>query len=103
MKKIILLSFILSLILFTALIKNSTKNIEDEILTLKESLSDLKNELGDTKLEYEYLSSAEKLLEYQSMYFDQYLIQKDINLIELLQKTDKGIQLKNFNFTSNNE
>ena len=42
MKKMILLSFILSLILFTALIKNSTKNIEDEILTLKESLSDLK-------------------------------------------------------------
>ena len=91
------------LIVSTSFIKNSTKNIEDEILTLKESLSDLKNELGDTKLEYEYLSSAEKLLEYQSMYFDQDLIQKDINLIELLQKTDKGIQLKNFNFTSNNE
>ena len=103
MKKIILLSFILSLILFTALIKNSAKKIEDEILTVKESLSDLKNELGDTKLEYEYLSSAEKLLEYQSMYFEQDLIQKDINLIKLLQKTDKGIILKNLNFTSNNE
>ena len=103
MKKIILLSFILSLILFNALIKNSAKKIEDEILTVKESLSDLKNELGDTKLEYEYLSSAEKLLEYQSMYFEQDLIQKDINLIKLLQKTDKGIILKNLNFTSNNE
>ena len=82
MNKIILLSFILSLILFTAFIKNSTKNIEDEILTLKESLSDLKNELGDTKLEYEYLSSAEKLLEYQSLYFENELNKKNISEIK---------------------
>ena len=70
MKKIVVIIFIFSLIFSTAIIKNSTKKIEDEIFTVKESLIDLENELGDTRLEFEYLSSTEKLLEYQSLYFE---------------------------------
>ena len=62
MKKIIVITFIFSLIFLTAFIKNSSKKIEDEIFLVNESLRDLKKELSDTKLEFEYLSSTEKLL-----------------------------------------
>ena len=53
------------LILFTALIKNSTKRIDDEIFVNKENIRSLKKEFENIKLEYDYLSSAEKLLEFQ--------------------------------------
>ncbi len=97
MKKFSIISLILFLILFTALIKNSTKKIEDEIFTVKESLIGLKKELGNTKLEFNYLSSAEKLLEYQSMYFEEDLTKKNIKEIKKLIKKSKEIQIKDLN------
>ena len=103
MNKIFVITLILSLILLTAFIKNSTKKIEDDILVKRENLQDLKKELSDSKLEFHYLSSAQKLLEYQSLYFEQDLIQKDINQIKILEKTPQGIRLKKLKFTSINE
>mgnify|MGYP001330287147 FL=1 len=103
MNKIFIITFILSLILLTAFIKNSTKKIEDDILVKKENLQDLKKELSDSKLEFHYLSSAQKLLEYQSLYFEQDLIKKDINQIKILEKTLQGIKLKKLKFSSINE
>ena len=103
MKKFSIISLILFLILFTAIIKNSTKKIEDEILIVDENLRDLKKELGDSKLEFDYLSSAEKLLKFQSMYFEQELIQQDINLIKKLQITLNGIEVKDFTISSSDE
>ena len=103
MNKIFIITFILSLILLTAFIKNSTKRIEDDVLVKKENLRDLKKELSDSKLEFHYLSSAQKLLEYQSLYFEQDLIQKDINQIKILEKTLQGIKLKKLKFSSINE
>ena len=103
MKKFSIISLILFLILFTALIKNSTKKIEDKIFTVKESLIGLKNELGDTKLEFNYLSSAEKLLDYQSMYFEEELTQKDIKEIQILIKKSEDIEIKDLNLANNND
>ena len=103
MKKVFIIFFILILIFFTSFIKNSTKKIEDEILIVDENLRDLKKELGDSKLEFDYLSSAEKLLKFQSMYFEQELIQQDINLIKKLQITLNGIEVKDFTISSSNE
>ena len=103
MKKFSIISLILFLILFTALIKNSTKKIEDEIFTVKESLIGLKKELGDTKLEFNYLSSAEKLLDYQSMYFEEDLIQKNIKEIKILIKNAEDVEIKNLTLTHKND
>ena len=103
MNKIFIITFILSLILLTAFIKNSTKKIEDDILVKRENVQDLKKELSDSKLEFHYLSSAQKLLEYQSLYFEQDLIKKDINQIKILEKTLQGIKLKKLKFSSINE
>ena len=94
MKKIGLVAVIFLLILSTAIIKNSAKKIEDEIFTVKENLRVLSSEFEKIKLEYDYLSAAEKLLEYQSQYFEHELIQKKIEDIKILKikNEDKKIQ-----------
>ena len=90
MKKSVIIFFIMFLILFTALIKNSTKRIDEEIFASKENLRDLKKDFENIKLEYEYLSSAEKLLKFHDLYFDEKLIKKNIQEIGIIyQKTDK--------------
>ena len=83
MKKFGLILIIFLLILSTAIIKNSAKEIEDEIFSLKEDLRVLSSEFEKVKLEHDYLSSSEKLLEYQSLYFEDELIQKDIESIKV--------------------
>ena len=76
MKKFFLVS-IFVLILLTSLVKNSTKEIEDKIFTKKENTKLLSTELGDVILEYNYLSSPEKLMKYQSQYFENELTKKN--------------------------
>tara|TARA_Y100001935_G_scaffold170785_1_gene140927 strand:+ start:33 stop:344 length:312 start_codon:yes stop_codon:yes gene_type:complete len=85
MKKVLVFLLIFFLIVSTSLIKNSTKEIEDEIYTIKENILFLENRFQDSKLEYDYLSSSEKLLEYQSLYFEKSLekkILKDLKNID---------------------
>ena len=94
MKKFGLILVIFILILSTAVIKNSAKEIEDEIFTLKENLRVLNTEFEKIKLEYDYLSSSEKLLNYQSLYFEDELIQKDIKNIKVLKIKDKNKEIK---------
>ena len=103
MKKSAVIIFIFSLIFSTAIVKNSTKKIEDEIFAIKENLRDFENELGKSKLEFDYLSSTEKLLKYQSMYFEKDLLQKDINTIKTLTKKSNNLLIGNFNFFGINE
>ena len=94
MKKFSLIAVIFLLILSTAVIKNSAKKTEDKIFTLKENLRTLNSEFEKIKLEHDYLSSSEKLLEYQSLYFEDELIQKDIENIKVfrIKKKEKIIQ-----------
>jgi len=103
MKKTAIIVFVFLLIFFTAFIKNSSKKIEDEIFLVNESLRDLEKELSDTKLEFEYLSSTEKLLEYQSQFFEKDLFQKDMNKIKRLTKNSNGLLISNFSFFEINE
>ena len=86
MNKSLLIFTILFLILFTAFIKNSTKKIEDEVFVLQENIRVLKKEYENSKLEFDYLSSAEKLIEYQNLYFENELIPKKITEIKILNK-----------------
>ena len=76
MKKFFAIFLILFLILFTALIKNSTKRIDDEIFIVKENIRFLKKEIDDLKLEYNYLSSGEKLMNLKVKFFDEDLSKK---------------------------
>ena len=100
MKKFSVIFLILFLILFTAFIKNSTKRIDDDIFTSKENIRDLKKDFENIKLEYDYLSSASKLLEYQKLYFDNELVKKDIKNIKIIKETLNDLEIKQFKFVN---
>ena len=95
MKKLALLIIFL-LILITSLVKNSTKEIEDKIFVLKESIRSLKVEFSDVMLEYNFLSSPDKLIQYQSQYFEKDLIKIDIMKIKELSEKNNTIELNDF-------
>ena len=82
MKKFSVILIIFFLVLVTTIIKNSTKKIDDEIFITKENLRILNKEFEKVKLEFDYLSSPEKLLEYQRLYFENELNKKDISEIK---------------------
>ena len=91
MKKFWVISLILFLIVTTTLVKNSTKNIEDQIFTKRENIRISKKELSDLILEYNYLSSAEELMQYQTKFFEEELIQKKL---EDFQVIENNIEIK---------
>ena len=96
MKKFVLVFVIFFLVLSTAIIKNTTKKIEDEIFTVKENLRVLKSDFENVSLEYDYLSSAEKLLEYQSLYFEDELFQKNIKNVKIYNISENIQKIQNF-------
>ena len=98
MKKFSVIFLILFLILFTTLIKNSTKRIDDEIFVIKENMRSLKKDFENIKLEHDYLSSAEKLLEFQNLYFDDELVKKDIQEINIINLTSEELKIGQFKF-----
>ena len=101
MKKIFLFFAVIFLIVTTTLIKNSTKKLENQIFTKKENISVLKDKYELVLLDYNYLTSPKKLLDYQFQYFEKELTNIDINDIkELTVKNDKII-IQDFNQLNN--
>jgi len=101
LKRIIVTTVIFLLIISTALIKNSAKKNEDKIFTLKENLRVLNYELNNIQLENDYLSSPDKLLEYQILYFDDELIKKDIQTLKKIEINNDKIVVTNFTLQKN--
>ena len=95
MKKVVF-AIVFILILATSIVKNSTKEIEDKIFMVNENIRPLKSELGDVLLEYNYLSSADKLTHYQTQYFEKDLIKIDINKIKKMIEENNDIKVSNF-------
>ena len=101
MKKISLVIFIFLLIISTALIKNSSKKNEDKIFTVKENLRFLNSKFKKIKLEHDYLSSPDKLLEYQVLYFDDELVKKNIQTLKKIEINNDEITISSFNLQKN--
>ena len=97
MKKSFLICSVFFLIIVITIIKNSTKNIENEIFLTKENIRILKDKYDLALLDYNYLSSPKKLQEYQMKFFDKDLISLDINKINILKKDKEKIIILNFN------
>ena len=57
MIKSVVFLLILVLVVCTSFIKNSTKDLDEQIYSIKENILFLENRLKDTKLEFNYLSS----------------------------------------------
>ena len=102
MKKVVFVTIFI-LILATSLVKNSTKELEDEIFMVNENIRPLKSELGDLRLEYNYLSAPDKLTQYQSQFFEKNLIKIDITKIKKLTENNNHIQVSDFLEKTNNE
>tara|TARA_Y100001958_G_C20779604_1_gene251800 strand:- start:70 stop:378 length:309 start_codon:yes stop_codon:yes gene_type:complete len=89
---------ILSLILLTAFIKNSTKRIDDEIFVIRENIRGLKKDFQKVKLEHNFLSSTEKLTDFKNLYFDEELIEKDIKEIKIIHKKSGKFEIEQLKF-----
>ena len=103
MKKIFSISLIFLLILITSLIKNSTKRIEEKTFVLKEKIQNSNIQLNNLKLEFDYLSSAEKLIEYQKLYFENELIKKKIDDMKIINFSGEDIVINKVTITEVNE
>ena len=101
MKKFIVLPLILGLIICTTLIKNSTKDLDEQIYSIKENIFFLEDRLKDSKLEFDYLSSSEKLLEYQKLYFENSLIKKSLDELKILKINDNKIIVNDLKISGN--
>ena len=83
LKKIFILT-LLVLIISTTFIKNYTKKLDEKIFSLKENINYLNSVKELAKLEHDYLSSPEKLLELKNLYFEDDLQYTPRNSIEII-------------------
>ena len=102
MKRVVF-AIIFILILATSLVKNSTKEIEDKIFMVNENIRPLKSELGDVLLEYNYLSSPDKLTQYQTQYFEKDLIKIEIMNIKEIIENNETLEINNLISKNSNE
>ena len=103
MKKILVFLLIFFLIISTSLIKNSTKEIEDEIYMTKENILFLENRFQVSKLEFDYISSPEKLLEYQRLYFEKSLEKKMLRDLKIMDISNEKLVIKDLTIGKNEE
>ena len=98
MKKLSVVFLIFSLILLTAIVKNSTKRIDDKIFVSQENIRGLKKDFENIKFEYDYLSSTGKLLKLQNLYFDDELVKKNINQVMIINKRLDKLEIDQLKF-----
>ena len=78
-KKILLFIPILILIISTTFTKNSTKQLDKKIFETLENIRALENIYELVLLDYNYLTSPNKLMEYSQFYFEEELKKKEIS------------------------
>jgi hypothetical protein len=96
MKNIITIFFVIFLILFTALIKNSSKKLETQIYNLRENLSILNEKYNYVFLENNYLSSPEKLSEIKNSIFNDEYISLEITDLNLIKEKNGKFVIQKF-------
>ena len=101
MKKLFFFIPVIFLIVATTLTKNSTKQLDKKIFEVKENLRVLQDKYELVMLEYSYLTSPKKLMEYQKKYFDNELLEADIESLNLIETKNKKIKINKI--VSNNE
>ena len=77
-KKILIFIPILLLIILTTFTKNSTKQLDKNIFEVQEDIRALEDIYELVLLDYNYLTSPKKLMEYSQKYFEEELKKKNI-------------------------
>tara|TARA_Y100001935_G_scaffold252841_1_gene257622 strand:- start:1408 stop:1680 length:273 start_codon:yes stop_codon:yes gene_type:complete len=88
-KKFFIFIPIILLIISTALTKNSTKKLDKKIFEIQEDIRALENIYELVLLDYNYLTSPNKLMEYSKKYFEEELKKKEIIDLKTLQLKDE--------------
>ena len=101
MKKLFLFIPIIFLIFATTVTKNSTKQLDNKIFEIKENIRALKDKYELEMLEYNYLSSPKKLVEYQKKYFENDLVEADIESFNWIKIENSKIEI--LKIINNNE
>ena len=101
MKKLFFFIPVIFLIIATTVTKNSTKQLDKKIFEIKENVRVLEDKYELVMLEYNYLTSPKKLMEYQKKYFDNELLEADIENLNWIKNENKEIRIKKI--MSNNE
>ena len=83
LKKILLIIPIIILIISTTLTKNSTKKLDKNIFETQEDIRALNDIYELVLLDYNYLTSPNKLMEYSKIYFDKELKKKKIKDLKI--------------------
>jgi|TARA_B110000003_G_C16476917_1_gene468003 hypothetical protein len=96
MKKFLTILSIFFLIIVTTITKNSTKKIENEIFNVKENILPLRYKYELILLEYNYLTSPQKLMEYQSIYFEDDLTPISIIELKMIEEKNNKLVISNF-------
>jgi len=78
LKRILLIIPIIFLIVSTTLTKNSTKKLDKSIFETQENIRALNDLYELVLLDYNYLTSPNKLMEYSQIYFEKELRKKEI-------------------------
>ena len=94
MKKLLFFIPVIFLIFATTLTKNTTKQLDKKIFELEEDLRVLQDKYELLMLEYNYLTSPKKLMEYQKKYFDNELLEADIENLNWIEIKNKEIKIK---------
>ena len=84
LKKPIIFIPIIILIISTTLIKNSTKQLDKKIFLIREDLRALEDIYELVLLDYNYLTSPSKLMDYSQKYFEEELKKKKITDLKTL-------------------
>ena len=102
MKKIFFLIPVILLIFATTVTKNSTKKLDKKIFEIKENVRVLQEKYELVMLEYNYLTSPKKLMEYQKKYFDNELFEADIQSLNWIEIQNEDIKINKI-ISNNNE
>ena len=103
MNKFFIILSIFLLIILTAITKNSTKRLEDKIFLVNEDINVLKEKFELVLLDYNFLTTPKKLLEYQSKFFEKDLIPIDINKVKKITKVNNELVIMKFNKIENEQ
>jgi hypothetical protein len=93
MKKFLFFIPVIFLIVATTITKNSTKKLDKEIFEIKENIRVLEDKYELVLLDFNYLTSPKKLMEYQKLYFDSELIQNDIENLNWMKIKNDQIEI----------
>ena len=93
MKKFLFFIPIIFLIIATTIIKNSTKQLDKEIFEIKENIRVLEDKYELVLLDFNYLTSPKKLIEYQKLYFENELIQQNIEDLSWIEIKNKKVEI----------